>query len=141
MELQKGLLQYDVKVLLALREAMQGKDDFFKWLVDAGYPELSAFCNFIMEDGDAEDWLVQHNYGWLGLLSHAIDGEDAARLWVLKNLHQANFMFCLACRGEEASIAWLKQFRLDILLMLAQEVADIRKKQELDSAFPYKMRF
>lgn len=140
-KLQKGLLKYDVKVLLALQQAMTGKDDFFNWLVNAGYPELAAFCNFVMEDDEAEQWLVKHGYQWLGLLSHAIDGEDIARAWVLKNLHRANFMFCMACRNDEVAIAWLHQFKLDILLRLAQEVVAIRKKQELDAAFPYKMRF
>ena len=79
--MQLGLLKYDVKVLLALQQAFTGKDDFFNWLVNAGYPELAAFCNFIQEDEDAEAWLVKHGYHWLGLLSHAIDGEDAARAW------------------------------------------------------------
>ncbi|MBO4752363.1 MAG: hypothetical protein J5526_06405 [Bacteroidales bacterium] len=139
--MQLGLLKYDVKVLLALQQAFTGKDDFFNWLVNAGYPELAAFCNFIQEDEDAEAWLVKHGYHWLGLLSHAIDGEDAARAWVLKNLHRANFMFCMACRKDEVAISWLKQMKLEILLRLAKEVADIRKKQESDAAFPYKMRF
>ena len=139
--MQLGLLKYDVKVLLALQQAFTGKDDFFNWLVNAGYPELAAFCNFIQEDEDAEAWLVKHGYHWLGLLSHAIDGEDAARAWVLKNLHRVNFMFCMACRKDEVAISWLKQMKLEILLRLAKEVADIRKKQESDAAFPYKMRF
>lgn len=139
--MDKGLLKYDVRVLLALQQAMQGKDQFFDWLVNAGYPELSAFCNLIGEDEEAEAWLVKHGYHWLGLLSHAIDGEDPARVWVLKNLHRANFMFCLACRSDEVAVSWLSKFKFEILLRLASEVAAIRKKQELDAAFPYKMRF
>ena len=135
-----GLLKYDVKVLLALQQAMTGKDDFFNWLVNAGYPELAAFYNLIEEDEEAEAWLVKHGYHWLGLLSHAIDGEDAARAWVLKNLHRANFMFCMACRKDEVAISWLKQMKLEVILRLAEEVAFIRKKQESDAAFPYKMR-
>jgi hypothetical protein len=139
--MDKGLLKYDVRVLLALQQAFANKDDFFMWLVNSGHPELAAFCNLIKGDAEAEEWLVKHNYQWLGLLSHAIDGEDPARLWVMKNLHTANFMFCMACLEEEPAIAWLSQFKLEILLRLAQEVAFIRKHQELDAAFPYKMRF
>lgn len=139
--MQLGLLKYDVKVLLALQQAMTGKDDFFNWLVNAGYPELAAFYNLIEEDAEAEAWLVKHNYHWLGLLSHAIDGDDPARAWVLKNLHMANFMFCMACRKDEKAESWLRQFKFEILLRLADEVAFIRKKQESDAAFPYKMRF
>ena len=139
--MDKGLLKYDIRVLLALQQSLAGREDFFHWLVDAGFTELAAFSNLIEEDDEAEAWLVKHGYQWLWLLSHAIDGEDIARAWVLKNLHRANFMFCIACRGDEAAISWLRQFKLEILLKLAAEVADIRKKQELDAAFPYKMRF
>ena len=56
-------------------------------------------------------------------------------------VHQANLMFVLACRNDEKAISWLKFMKLDILLRLAEEVSALRKKQELDTSFPYKMRF
>ena len=31
--------------------------------------------------------------------------------------------------------------KLDILMNLANEVAELRNKQELDASYPYKMRF
>lgn len=136
----KGLLKYDVRVLLALKQAIGGSKQFFEWLATAGYPELAAFSNFLQDDVEAEQWLVANNYSWLGLLSHAIDGDERSRQWVRVNLHEANFMFVLACRDDDKAISWLKFMRLDILQMLAQEVSDLRHKQELDAAFPYKMR-
>lgn len=136
----KGLLKYDVRVLLALKQAIGGSKQFFEWLATAGYPELAAFSNFLQDDVEAEQWLVANNYSWLGLLSHAIDGDERSRQWVRANLHEANFMFVLACRDDDKAISWLKFMRLDILQMLAQEVSDLRHKQELDAAFPYKMR-
>lgn len=136
----KGLLKYDVRVLLALKQAIGGSKQFFEWLATAGYPELAAFSNFLQDDVEAEQWLVANNYPWLGLLSHAIDGDERSRQWVRVNLHEANFMFVLACRDDDKAISWLKFMRLDILQMLAQEVSDLRHKQELDAAFPYKMR-
>ncbi len=136
----KGLLKYDVRVLLALKQAIGGSRQFFEWLATAGYPELAAFSNFLQDDVEAEQWLVANNYPWLGLLSHAIDGDERSRQWVRANLHEANFMFVLACRDDDKAISWLKFMRLDILQMLAQEVSDLRHKQELDAAFPYKMR-
>lgn len=139
--MQKGLLQYDVKVLLALQQAISGSTAFFQWLVDAGYPELAAFSNFLQDDGEAEQWLIQHNYHWLGILSHAIDGDERSRTWVRTSLHEANLMFALACRHDDKALSWLKFMHLDILLRLANEVADLRNKQELDKSFPYKMRF
>ena len=139
--MNKGLLQYDVRVLLALQQAIGGSKDFFQWLVSAGHPELAAFSNFLQDDVEAEQWLVQHGYHWLGLLSHAIDGDERSRLWVHNNLHEANLMFVLACRRDDKAVSWLRFMHLDILLRLADEVADLRNKQELDTSFPYKMRF
>ncbi len=138
--MSKGLLQYDVRTLLALQQAIAGSKQFFEYLLQT-HPELAAFSNFLQEDGEAEDWLVKNGFAWLGLMSHAIDGDQRARAWVLKNLHQANLMFCLACRKDDKALAWLRFMKLDILLRLAGEVADLRNKQELDASFPYKMRF
>ncbi len=138
---RRGLLAYSPRVLLALEQAIGGNKDFFQWLVSAGYTELAAFSNFLQDDVEAEQWLVQHNYHWLGLLSHAIDGDPRARLWVQKNLHEANLMFALACRRDDKAVSWLKFMKLEILLRLANQVASLRNKQELDASFPYKMRF
>lgn len=130
-----------MRVLLALQQAIGGSEKFFRVLAEGGYPELAAFSNFLQDDIEAEQWLVMHKYHWLGLLSHAIDGDEASRTWVRTNLHEANIMFALACRRDDKAISWLKFMHLDILQMLAQEVADLRAKQEMDSSFPYKMRF
>ena len=139
--MHNGLLRYDVKVLLALKESIGGRKAFFEWLATSGYPELAAFSNFLQDDVEAEQWLVQHKYGWLGLLSHAIDGDERARTWVQHNLHTANLMFCLACRNDDKAISWLKFMKLDILELLAEEVRQLRNKQELDRSFPYKMNY
>ena len=128
-------------MLLALQQAISGNKEFFQWLATSGYPELAAFSNFLQDDVEAEQWLVQHNFHWLGILSHAIDGDERSRQWIRKNLHEANLMFVLACRRDDKAISWLKFMHLDILLRLADEVADLRYKQELDTSFPYKMRF
>ena len=139
--MDKGLLKYDVKVLLALKEAIGGKDTFFHWLLESGHPELGAFSNFLQDDPGAEGFLIRSGHPWLGILSHAIDGEPKARAWVQANLHEANMMFVLACRNDEKARSWLRFMKLDILLMLAEAVAELRDKQELDRAYPYKMKF
>lgn len=139
--MDKGLLKYDVKVLLALRGAISGSKQFFEWLVQAGHPELAAFSNMLQDDVEAEQWLVQHKVHWLGILSHAIDGDARSRQWVQYNLHEANLMFALACRKDDKAESWIRFMKLDILGLLAQEVAALRNKQELDRSFPYKMNF
>lgn len=139
--MEKGLLSYSPKVLLALQFSIGGNIKFFQWLTEAGYPELAAFSNFLQDDIEAEQWLVQNNFHWLGIMSHAIDGDPRSRLWLKSNYHLANTMFVLACRKDDKAISWLKFMKLDILMNLANEVAELRNKQELDASYPYKMRF
>ena len=146
-----GFEQYDVKVLLLLAKAIDGeKADYFRWLAQNNYKELAAFCNMLQDDIEAEQWLTQNGHQWLGIISHAIDGDSVKqglpnnitpRQWLLRNMHPANLMFALACRDEERAVYWLKKQKLDILIILANSVASLRRKQELDTAFPYKMRF
>lgn len=139
--MEPGLLKYEVRVLLALKESIAGKEAFFRWLATAGYPELAAFSNMLQDDVEAEHWLVRNGFHWLGLVSHAIDGDDKSRRWVKSKLHESNLMFCLACRRDDKAVSWLRFMHLDVLDLLAEEVASLRDKQELDQAFPYKMRF
>lgn len=139
--MEKGLLKYNAKVLMALKQSIDGDDEYFHWLVKNGYPELGAFSHFLHDDPGAEQFLVKTGNGWLGLLSHAIDGDKRARMWVQTHLHQANMMFVLACRKDEKAEGWLRFMKLDILLLVAEAVADLRNHQELDRAFPYKLKF
>ena len=133
--------RYDIKILLALREAIRGSKDFFHWLLDNGYPELAAFSNAIRGDRSAQEFLGRIGQAWLSVLSEAIDGEERARHWVARNLHEVNIRFALACRKEESAIRWLKERDLGIFLMLAQEVAVVLEVQATENAGPYVMKF
>ena len=108
----KGLEQYDVKVLLALVKSVSGRIDFFKVLIESGYPELAAFSNAIRGDDDAMVWLFKNNYAWLAILSNDVD-----------------------------SLKWLYQRKLGVLLMLVREVEKFLKYQEKEYTWPYVMHF
>jgi len=136
-----GLEKYDVKILLALTKCVAGRKDFFRWLLDNGYPELAAFSNAVRGDTDAMHWLFQHHYEWLAILSNAIDGEDKARVWIGKATHRCNLMFALACRNDERAIQWLVDNQLQIFLLLAKEVAQVLDTQALENRGPYVMHF
>ena len=136
-----GLEKYDIKILLALLKSISGRKDFFRWLLDNGYPELAAFSNAIRGDVDAMKWLFSHNFAWLAILSNAIDGEDEARLWIGKATHRCNLMFALACREDIDAIHWLRDNDLQILLMMAKEVAIVLDTQALENKGPYVLHF
>ena len=136
-----GLEKYDIKILLALNKSIAGRKDFFRWLLDNGYPELAAFSNAIRGDVEAMKWLFAHNYAWLAILSNAIDGEDEARVWIGKATHRCNLMFAMACREDVGAIRWLQQNDLQIFLMIAKEVAQVLDTQALENKGPYVLHF
>ncbi len=136
-----GLEKYDIKILLALNKSIAGRKDFFRWLLDNGYPELAAFSNAIRGDVEAMKWLFAHNYAWLAILSNAIDGEDEARVWIGKATHRCNLMFAMACREDVDAIRWLQQNDLHIFLMIAKEVAQVLDTQALENKGPYVLHF
>ena len=136
-----GLEKYNVKILLVLLKSIAGRKDFFRWLVDNGYPELAAFSNAIRGDVEAMKWLFEHHYAWLAILSNAIDGEEKARQWIGKACHRCNLMFALACREEVEAIRWLNQNNLQIFILMAREVATVLDTQALENKGPYVLHF
>jgi hypothetical protein len=136
-----GLEKYDVKILLVLLKCIAGRKDFFRWLLDNGYPELAAFSNAIRGDVDAMKWLFEHNFAWLAILSNAIDGEDKARIWIGKSTHRCNLMFALACREDIDAIRWLRDNDLQVFLLMAKEVAQVLDTQALENKGPYVLHF
>lgn len=138
---QAGLEKYDVKILLALTKSIAGRKDFFRWLLDNGYPELAAFSNAIRGDVDAMKWLFANNFAWLAILSNAIDGEDKARVWIGKATHICNLMFAMACREDIDAIKWLDAHDLNIFLLMAKEVAQVLETQALENTGPYVLHF
>lgn len=135
------LEKYDVKILLALYESLKGRKDFFKFLVNNGYPELAAFSNAVRGDIDAMFWLFKNGFAWLAILSNACDGEPKAREWIRQNTHEVNFYFALACRREEVSLQWLKEHNLSIFLMMAKEVDKVLDLQMKENLSWYTMKF
>lgn len=136
-----GLEKYDIKILLALTKCIAGRKDFFRWLLDNGYPELAAFSNAVRGDVEAMKWLFANKFAWLAILSNAIDGEDKARVWIGRATNICNLMFALACREDIDAIRWLRDKNLGIFLMMAKEVATVLDTQALENKGPYVLHF
>ncbi|MDY5968779.1 MAG: hypothetical protein SPJ13_02010 [Bacteroidales bacterium] len=129
--------KYNVKILLALMESIKGRRDFFKWLLNNGYPELAAFSNAIRGDKEAMVWLFKYHFEWLAILSNAIDGEEKARVWIGRACHPVNLMFAMACREDETALHWLQERDLLIFIKIAQEVKIVLDTQAAENSGPY----
>lgn len=136
-----GLEHYDTKILLALSKSIAGRKDFFKWLIEGGYPELAAFSNAIRGDEEAMMWLFKNNYAWLAILSNAIDGDKKAKEWISKACTPVNLIFALACREDHQALQWLLDRDLHLFLLLAKEVHTVLDTQAAENAGPYVLHF
>ena len=45
----KYLWDYDIRILLAMEQAISGKKEFFNFLIENGYPEIAAFASAIRQ--------------------------------------------------------------------------------------------
>ena len=83
--------EYDIKILLAFGKAVGGRKDFFKWLLNNGYPELAALSNAIRGDEEALQWLLNNGFPKLAILSNAIDNEPNAVQWLINSKNEMLF--------------------------------------------------
>ncbi len=133
--------EYDVKILLALAEALKGNKKFLDWFVANGYPELAAFTAAVHSDEGALKWLLSKSkHPELGILSNAIDDEPNALEWLKRHNANLMFLFARACRKDDASVRWFAQRDLKALIMLIKVIQEIIQKQIDDSGDVYKFR-
>lgn len=133
----KGLEQYEVKILLALLKAIEGRKDFFKWLIDNNWSELAAFSNSIRGDEVALYCLAAKKLNWLAILSNATGGDERALQWLKINCTEVNYHFAKACRNDVDSVVWLKKNQLEIFIMLAHAVSVVNDTQAAERSGPY----
>ena len=108
MRKEQPLIQYDIKVLLALVKSLQGDKVFFKFLAENGYLELAAWSNCVRGDIEALKWLFNNEYPTLAVLSNAIDGEKHAVRWIEHTKDEFLIHFAAACRGDQKSFMCFK---------------------------------
>lgn len=126
-----------MKILLVLLKAIEGRNDFFVYLMENGYPELGAFSNAIRGDVEALRWLFQHHYEWLGIIVNAVDGMEQANGWLSKSCHPVNLMLALASRQDPDAIEWLRQRDLKIFLMMADAIHEVSEVLDAQRNSPY----
>jgi hypothetical protein len=134
------LIDYDVKLLVALNESLQGKQKFTDILMQGGFPELAALSATIHGDTEAWQWLMDNGYPEFAILSDAIDDEDEAIAWLKK--YKLDFLstFAAACRQEKDAIQWFADNDLLVFIMLIRTIHDVLRFQSWDSSDIHKRR-
>ncbi|MDR1345246.1 MAG: hypothetical protein LBK03_00885 [Bacteroidales bacterium] len=135
-----SLTDYDVKVLLAFNEAIKGSKRFSDFLLQNGFPELTALAAAINSDTDALDWLLKNGYPEFGVLSNAIDNEEHAIAWLKKYHCDFLFQFAAACRKEDEAIKWFADHDLRIFILIILTIHRVLLYQSWDASDVHKIR-
>jgi hypothetical protein len=128
------MINYEPKILLAFGETFDPENgkDFFKWLLENGYPELAALSSCIKGSIEARDWLMKNKFTQFAALDGAIDGKEEAYLWLRKHKFDLLAVFADAVNNKREAILWLKENNLEIFVHLALKIRGYADGQKFD---------
>lgn len=127
------MLNYPPKILMAFGETFsEEKGEFLNWLLENGYPELSALSNSIRGSEEATDWLMKNKFPQLAALDNAIGGSEQAYKWLVDNEHDLLAVFVDAINNKMEALAWLKKSKLEIFIHLSRKIRNFSENQTFD---------
>jgi hypothetical protein len=129
------MFDYPAEVIMALAEAIKGKEPFRTWLTDNGYEHLAQFSLAVGNDRKAFNWLLEH-FPQYAAFDCAIDNEPEAKIWLKKNGMEFYIILADACAGNPDAIAWLAKNGFDIYIYLAKVI-----KNDIEERNKYKRMF
>ena len=129
------MFDYPEEILMALAEAINGKEQFRIWLTNNGYEHLAQFSLAVSNNHKAFNWLLEH-YPQYAAFDRAIDNDTEAKLWLKNNNMGFYIILADACAGNPDAIAWLAKNEYDIHLHLAKTI-----KNDIEERNKYKKMF
>ncbi|MBU0489944.1 MAG: hypothetical protein KKA07_08705 [Bacteroidetes bacterium] len=133
-ERDTDLLNYDVKVLLAVYEALDGKEKFFNFLLK-NFPELAAFVTTIYDNShNAYKWLVKNDFRTLAAMLDAMEENNDAFQYLQRADEKTMCFVVKAALGDKRSYDWLVE-NAKVLAMIASKIRiifDTRKRDKKD---------
>lgn len=112
--------------------------EFNKWLLENGYPELSALSEAIRGSERATKWLMDNKFYHLAALDAAIDNKTAAFQWLQRYDYKIRVLLVEAVHGNQSAINILTTNNLDIFLIIAQKIRKYLDNKTFDY---HKMNF
>lgn len=128
------MINYEPKILLAFGETFEEEngEEFFKWLLENGYPELAALSSCIRGSIEARDWLMKHKFTHYAAFDGAIDGKEEAYTWLKKHNFDLLAIFADAVHNKKEAIRWLQTNNLEIFVHLAAKIRGYGNRQKFD---------
>jgi len=127
------MLSYPPKILMAFGETFsEEKGEFLNWLLENGYPELSALSNGIRGSKEAAAWLFKNKFPHFAAFDNAVGGSEQAYKWLLDNEHDLLAVFVDAINNNMEALAWFKNHDLEIFIHLSRKIRNFRENQTFD---------
>lgn len=127
------MLDYPPKILMAFGESFsEEKGEFTNWLLENGYPELSALSSGIKGSTEAPIWLMKNKFPHLAALDNAINGSAEAYKWLMEHNHDILAVFVDAINNKTESLAWFRKHDLEIFIHLSRKIRSFRENQTFD---------
>lgn len=128
------MINYEPKILLAFGETfdVENGEEFFKWLLENGYPELAALSSCIRGNLEARDWLMKNKFTHFVALDGAIDGKEEAYKWLKEHNFDILAVLADAVHKKPEAILWLKENNLEMFVHLALKIRGFGERQNFD---------
>ena len=127
------MLNYEPKILLAFGETFdENGEEFFKWLLDNGYPELAALSSCIKGSKEARDWLMKNKLTHFAAFDGAIDGKADAIEWLSEHDFHFYIVFAEAIHKKAQALKWFRDNNLEMFVHLAGKISGYADRQTFD---------
>lgn len=121
----KGI-DYDVKILLAWGESIDGNEKITQWLMKNGYPELGLFTYALRNEERSREWLMNHGFPHLMALINGIEGNEKALDWLKKNGFSILYQMALIGDGDNDAFELVAKAGLKLYALLAKKMEFIK---------------
>jgi hypothetical protein len=123
-------INYSPKIILAWAYAIDGNEEFAKFLADNGYLELNMFASALHLKNEARSWLMQNGFPHLMAMINACEGDEKALKWLKMNGLELLSQIALAVEDDETAWDWLKQNATEDLFILTKSIKKVKDKIE-----------
>jgi len=140
-KIMADLLKYPPKILIAFGEAISRNVKIHEWLFKNGYPELGALASSLQADEKGFDWLMKNGYPQFAAFCNAIDEDKIAYDWLINNKFNLLIILHDAAYERLEAIKWLKDKNLEIFIVIAAKIRELKANQHRDYEDYHKIHF
>lgn len=130
----------DPKLIMAFVEALDGNQQIFRWLL-VNRRELAALVSCMHHQEDAQKWLMSNGFPHYAAFASAIDGKEEPYKWLAANGFELLCVIVDAAYEKQEAIDLLNRRQLQIFVIMARRIRQVKQKQAWDYEDYHSMHF